>query len=833
MLRILIAGFSVISLLAYDATAGEAGAVRQGDRPLRINRYRPDAWGVRQVEISNRSDASVKVITGGYFGGRPLDYYSRAVEIPANASRYVRFPVRAAAAEDGMLRWHSVLQSLDGESSRLLKAADDYVIDSEILRAVNEPVTCVIGDLYTDSAEHIESLTELAAVLRIASRLTRTTVELDASEAPETVEGFGAVDYVVLGSNAIVNSDARMAALRKWLINGGRMWVRLDLVDVDVVRTLLGQQLQLSVVDRTSLNDVELFHLRSGGPVEESQTFEYPVPLVRMLVGNVEVIHTVNGWPASFAVRIGKGRVVFTTLGGRAWVRRRTPEDRPVEAEYNSNLIARPSMGQLIDNLMLQQPSRSLTREDFQPLLSSEAGVRIPPRNTILTILGCFSVVFAAVGVWLHRRSGRKDVGSFDAGIFRWSRRPELLAGMGPIFAVLFAIPIVFLGQASRRSAPASVSIAEFVEVDPERATVKSNGAIAVYSPEGSEASFDSVRGRVLSPAVDRLDGSLRQRIQSDFGRTYWNDLTIQPGLQYLATEQNRTLTEEVSAEITFGPAGVIGELHLQGLASPEDILIATGNSHTLAVQVAEDGRFFAGNDQTLPPGTAVSGTLLTDRQSLHQDVYQKLLVRTDGSLYPLQPALFAWTTPTEADFVIPDGFRKSHAALAAIPLSFQAPAPGTHVSIPSPFVVFEVVQTENGGLSSSYDNRSRKWRESRFGSVTRLRVQVPDVLQPLTLIRGQLELRIQAPARSVLLKSGRPGSLQPVAQLRDAVGTWSWALEEDSLQTSDGDLYLEVSVSDPERPETNTRRDTDKTWRIDFMRLSLEGQTGTPNSND
>src|SRR5262249_58368469 len=70
----------------------------------------------------------------------------------------------------------------------------------------------------------------------------------------------------------------------------------------------------------------------TGGRPErgDAQEHKRPVEFARGLLPHRErVRYTVNGCPAWFSRPVGRGKVVFSTLGARAWYRLRKDNDPP------------------------------------------------------------------------------------------------------------------------------------------------------------------------------------------------------------------------------------------------------------------------------------------------------------------------------------------------------------------------------------------------------------------------------------------------------------------------------------------------------------------------
>ncbi len=757
----------------------------------------------------------------------------RESHIPARAVRRVSIPVLSAADDSGRIEWHPLLYAQEQGESVLLRASDDFRIDSEILYDPGESVTLVVADTFQESTERIDRLTELAAVMRIGMGQSRATIRIDAAQFPAVAEGLGTVDHIVLGSSTIAEFPGCLASLRNWLVRGGRLWIRLDYVRPQVVHDLLGDLLQITSVDQTSLLDVQLKNVRTGQMVGERRTFDYPVDFVRVVVDGVQVLHEIDGWPASFSADVGQGRVLFTTAGDRTWVRPRTDADRPAESRRESHLIGLTAMTQLIDELTIQTEEPTWGADALRPFLSAQVGYRIPDRQVILMSLSMFCILLLAAGIWLHRRKRHtadteRDRGSAGGLLRDWLQRPESLAVLGPVLALTFAVPIAFLGQFSRRAVPPGIHLAEFAQVNAGGMHVHSTGLAAVYSPNGLSADFPSSRNRLLIPSRDRASGTVRRLIRTDYGTMRWDDLSVPAGLNFFSAEQTTDLSDPVSASVRFGPEGPEVRLTTGPFVNPEDPVLVTHSSHALGIDhtAGHGGQFAASAVRVLDRDTFIFGSLLSDRQSLRQTLYRRLLMPKNGPRFFRRPTLLVWMQQPHSDFEPPSDFRTTHTVLTAVPVTFEAPAPGTEVVIPSPLVEMESVRGQDGSFSPAYDRRAGEWRESSADTRTLLKFRVPDVLNPITFHRGQLEFQIRAPGRDVNISAGRREDLKPLISLTSPVGVYNSVLDSETLlRVDDGAVFVEVHVTGV-RSGKRSSAVTDGSWKMEFIRMHLEGRT-------
>src|SRR5262249_28141206 len=190
------------------------------------------------------------------------------------------------------------------------------------------PEAAPFGELPRPDSPSAEAVL-LARTFRHACGLDQIVYALEGGTLPPTAEAFDGIDHFVVASGRLARDPAGLRALRRWLERGGRVWVMLDRVGPDVVAPLLGEALDFEVVDRVGLTTFEVLMQPAGrAPPDPPQHHERPVEFVRVLLPPGErVRHTVEGWPAWFTRRVGRGTVVFTTLGPRGWFRPRTRGD--------------------------------------------------------------------------------------------------------------------------------------------------------------------------------------------------------------------------------------------------------------------------------------------------------------------------------------------------------------------------------------------------------------------------------------------------------------------------------------------------------------------------
>ncbi|MEO2024499.1 MAG: hypothetical protein ABGZ23_01315 [Fuerstiella sp.] len=788
-------------------------SVLQRTSPAIILRFRPGAWGVAGVELVNHRDQPTEVVTGLYFDEAPMTQFSRRAWLPGNSRRLTWIP--ALPPDDGRkeLRARHFLYSNADDSRTLVRAANELLFEAETLALREPPITVIVDDWYVDDEASLAESKELAITMRLAARYTRVVIEVDADSVPAFHEGLNAVDHIVLAGDQIADSPTGLASIRTWLQNGGRLWVLLDQVKMSTVELLLGDAVEITEVDRVRLTEIQFRNTLKDELCGSLRTYEDPIELVRVIAPDAEITHEVNGWPAAFRQNISHGRVLFTTLGAKAWWRPRLVEEQVHELDRNGSFIAIQALEEVADYLTRPLDPPPLTPADFEPFLSGDIGYRIPGRGTVLTFLGAFWIGLLGMGFWLLRIA-----------------RLERLALVGPILACLAAVPLVVLGERARNAIPPKAAIAEVVHVGPGTHSIHSTGVVAMFVPEPTDVHISAHHSRLLTPRRERLEGEVRQMMWTDLDDWQWEDLTLPTGLHFATTHQHTSTATALRATATFGPSGVSGKLASGPYAKAADALIATKTQHAIAIHLQPDGSFSAGQSDLRAPGFYLTDTFLTDEQRRRQRVYQAMLrPRLDFS-YPNRPMLLAWTRPAEASLTFPEEMQQSRSALLCVPLEIQSPPPGTDVFVPSPFLTFETIATADGTKSTAHDVRTGQWQKTSFPTVTMLRFLVPKPLLPLELTRGTLFFRIRAPLRTVSLASGAATELMEVGSLENPVGSYEFPIQHpDGLQLdNDGALHVQLNVSDLQLQETEDikLKEIDRSWKMDYIRLELFGRT-------
>jgi hypothetical protein len=165
---------------------------------------------------------------------------------------------------------------------------------------------------------------------------------------------------------------------------------------------------------------------------------------------------------------------------------------------------------------------------------------------------------------------------------------------------------------------------------------------------------------------------------------------------------------------------------------------------------------------------------------------------------------------------------RWSGAALVAVPIEVERPAPGTRVLIPESFLPYQSVRPEEFALL--YDPKKGAWVSARtLPAKTMLRFQVPRELLPLEIDRATVSLDISAPGRPLEILAGL-GRNEVLATRVSPLGRLRIQIDRPEVLQPDaaGGVYLGIAVGDSGQA---AKGKTVAEWAINDLRLELAGR--------
>ncbi len=812
---IVLASLTAAAQVGAQAAAGSDTPVRfnQLGGAAGLNQYMPQAWGVVGVSVANQEDQPVDVLAAFAFSRDPDVQFARRIWVPPRAERRTWVPVktpRLPRSQETVACYGMLIEDRSG-AEVVLRDSQAEVQHSSLLRVNhNRPVTGVlVGDEAPDSdSDDPDYAYEAVIALRTSRGHKRGLALIRARDLPPLRDVLDGLDQLVLWDDCFADDVAILTTLRAWLNDGGSLWIMLDRVDFAGVERLLGETFTCQLVNRVALDQVaiesaEPLHPTAAAAAAES--YEQPLDFARVIVTDMQVTHKVQGWPAAFWRPVGRGRVVFTTLGAQAWICRATAQRTRWDPERMTDFEPKPVLEELP---LIQARTPPLGRPElFRDYLAERIGYRIASRGPVSAILGLFCAGLLLAGVVLARR-----------------RRLEHLAWISPGLALLAAVPLAGLGWRSQRTIPATVGQAQFLEVAEGADQVTASGLLACYDPAPAMAAAGARLGGVFEPEATPETRTTRRMVWTDLDQWHWENLRLTAGLRMAPFHWSSDLPERLEVRGTFAAEGFVAHWTGKTLALADAVLAVPGQP-CLAVR-AEGPRLLARPGDVLARGRYVEDRWLSDEQRRRQAVSEQMLRPEAEEVRELPgPLLLGWSDAVDMGFQFPRHQAQFGTALWSLPLKIDRPAGGTSVVIPSPFLPFAAVNrptTEN--QSSLYDRRTGVWIPSQKPTETWLRFQVPAAVLPLRIERARLMLQITAPSRTVQIVRRAGERTQPLHTADNPIGQVELTLDGATLPELDaaGRLLLGLLVGATADEGAGARASV---WKIDSVQLEIAGQ--------
>ena len=801
-----------ICLLPASPAVGQPTARLDGLLPAGPRTTLTEGWGSLHFTLTNFAPAERQMRVTAFFPSHPDVQYAREVWVPGESkvSGWVAVgPVPPQASELGRDIQFQLYDRVGETWQQVANTGDEKLRARIVPYRRREPTTAVYTDLNADAPPDAAGPQAVlfARVFRQAAGMSEHVGEVGELFLPPSAEGFDGLDLFVLASDRLTQDPAGLRAIRQWVERGGTLWVMLDLVHPETVAPILGGDLRFQLVDRTSLTAVTLKAVGDATMKVETRTFDRPVEFVRVVPGQADTpLLEVDGWPAAFSRRLGRGKVVFTTLGGRAWHRPRTARERRSEFEHHRDLpVELPALERLTLALTPDPETRTLDPKEFAPMLTADIGYTVVGRPTAVLILGGFVCGLIALAVWVTR-----------------SRHPLVVGWLGPVIAVLAAGAFVAVGTSVRRAVPATEGMVAVVDVTPGTQEASAVGLFAVYRPTSGETRLGSAHGGIVELNTAGLEGQARRRVQTDLDSWHWESLNLPGGVR---TGPFRTAipTGPVSAVARFGPVGVEGRLSTGIFKNPADAILLTPAREPVAVHLSADGTFTSGPTDLLPAEQFLADTVLTDRQRRRQEVFRTLFGKGVPKHLDGRDVLLVWAELGDLPFHFDGAERSVGQALLIVPLEFDRPAAGGTVTIPRGLIPATVL---NQG------RRTAVMTTAPHAVELPLRFQMPPSLLPLTLDKAALHLRVRAPSRRVSVWADADGQRVPLYDGVNPLDPIRVELTDPRLLRldADGGLTLTLAISDPvaepgDKTEKSSKNAAENAWKIESLTLEASGR--------
>ena len=781
----------------------------------------PDKWSLLPITVTNGKSEPQELLCSTYFGDDSTLQYGRRVWAPPHSILHLEQPVKVPKSDSAKiqsLELHSLVMDLSSDSRALLRNdVGNLRHDNTILVAKRIRSTAIISREPEYSIDTRDEVADLITACRVATDLTNEFTRIDELFMPADESGLEVFDHIVLADDRITNDFSGMTTLRRWLNNGGHLWVMMDRVKPETLSLLIGDEFRGYAVDRVSLTSFQVDETPNAadpkGRVGEPMNFDDPVELVQMVVDGFEVSHHVNGWPVAMTMTCGEGKLLVTTLGQRGWMKKHpdgTP--RPNDPLKVSEFRPTSQMLNVADSILRLRQPELLTPNSVEPIVREYIGYKIPSWSVVVGTLIGFTIGILAVGFWLMR------IGKL-----------ELLVWIGSVMAIAVTFFLIESGRANRMAVPPTIAIFQLIEAIRGTDEMRSDGVLAVYQPEGSQAEIKVSEGGHMIPDMTGMEQSSRRMVTTDLETNYWENLPQPPGVRSTSFERATTNPKRMSAYVTFDQQGLTGKIEGE-VKSVTDAMVATREGR-LALTIGSDGSFTGRGEDVLDKGQFLVASLLDDEQSRRRRTLKELLDNPKRRDYPSSPQLMFWSDSNANGFQFGEGLRLQGSSLYAIPIIIERPKTGTEIVVPSPFLSYVNRSNPDGSQSASLWNPATlEWQKKSGPGQTWLSIQVPPELLPLSSRRARLDLNVSGPIGKFELLGLDGANEINLHTVTNPVGTFSIDVSNPAALriNDDGLLYLGVRAGQTDEATGSGGGASGKAnyWLIESLSVQLWAET-------
>jgi hypothetical protein len=789
-LLLLVAGLSG-SPCAADEPAG-TGIERFNLSTGGTGLYRPGKWGLIKVSLANPQDRDVELLATTHLLDDPTLQYGRRLWMPPKSRLSTWHPLLMPPLDEPGQKFFDlrsmVLVESGGADAMATNEFGSMQFDQGFRVAHDEQSTAVIVGRGEPDSGGYEWTTpqDVVTTARLSRGLFHNVTLLGDPLVPAGEELLDSLDHLVIASDRILPDAAGIAAIRRWVASGGRLWIMADRVSNGLLAALLGDDDTVTEVDRVDLTSVSI-DMGSWSVVgsQFERDLERPARFVRVIVENMEVEFFVNGWPAAFRKPHGDGKILVTTLGGDGWVSPRTSSDpvAPGGKDFQTPFVPSSPLSQMALEFFTPRPPPPIPRELAEEQVRQMIGYAVPQRSLVLGTLMAFTGLMLVIAVWLGRRG-----------------RLELMALVIPGLAVTASVVLLGAGWNNRSTIPASTAIVQWVQAVPGTDDIRSSGLAGLFENESPMRQLSGSQGGWMTPEMAGLEGTTRRLVWSDIDDWRWENLSSKPGLRMVAFQTAGHMDKAVEAVAEFSSNGVTGKLALPAGVIPEDVVIATSRGR-MGVGIQADGSLTAASDAVLGADQYMSASVLSDEQQRRSRMLSQVLAPVPGANRSPLPVLFVWTKPWDLGTSLVRGSDTVGSALVSVPLRWQRPAAGSSISIPSPFLpVREVPGPDGLRPTGLYDVRTEKWAEKSGAATSWLAFTVPGHLLPLDVKSARVTIKVLGPLGRLELSAWGGERLHSLKVWETPVGTLTHDISDPQALKLDprGRLLIRVDVGRP-----------------------------------
>ncbi len=814
----------IAGIIAPLPSVGQDQTIAQTLATLSVNpggmqRQVPGRWAILSVNGTNPTERDTEETVSVTMGNHKDIQYARRIWIPAGGSRKGWLPVWCPDdIEPGQLLMdmHSIhlresrgVESFQSNVVGMPVSQRSLMVSTDESRAVAVFHSPSIKDaLANERVQDIANMINKGRDRTISANQQLGVIHFSEDFLPPSPVGLDSIDQFIIASDRIFNDSAAIDQLQRWVGSGGILWVMVDQLNSQNLRSLLGDEASFQEVDRVELNDFTMetvVSAASGGETtRETWSSETPVDMVRGFTVSAEVVCQVDGWPAAFVKPYGDGMIFFTTLGGPGWLKN---NDRTLAYQTLSQRIFSPRVKTI-------QPTAELAS-----FADNTIGYSIPSRTIVAIIFALHLVVVIGAGTWLA-----------------YGKRAQQLAMLIPGAALITALSFLILGKSQTAAVPSSIVTTQIVRNIPHSREANVHSVAAIYSDQSRPLVIESSPNTMTSLRDGALDGNAKRLLWDDTGRSQWLFVTQPPGVvRHLQSDSVITLESPWKVTGTFTPQGFEGQLAGLDGSRVEDMLILANPAPSLALNQSQSspGLWIGGRDDILATGQYVHSEIISDIQRDRQKLIRQIL-NAEKPLFGTGPVALLWTDSIDSGITFDKDFVRQGSALASVPIEIKGTASGSEFSVPASFIRIEPYLGERG-RSTIFDPRTGRWIEMNKPAEADLRCVLPPQLLPCRLSRAHLTIKLSAPSRTFAVKALIDGQFTTVHTKQDPTGVLALDIEDpNALQLdAEGGLVLSLSIS-PSEEELKASAEVKSgdqlvepsrsAWQIEYLHVEVQG---------
>jgi len=784
----------------------------KGIRVVPYSRPRPGRYftfGVNVENIANEEQAGLVVARiEGAIG------YEAATEVHVQAGRSYGVDLHMRVPEDFALgsnfEINVSLNSLGANQPVLLNPAGQPMIDSLRLSVPDKTMVTAIlleddppvsPEWYWPQNESLMSY-ELISATNADSYEPCQLLTIYDEKLPSQMVEWDSVDAVVIGREGPMRDETAMASMAQWLAAGGRAWIMFDAINEANLDSILPDGMTCQYIDKVDLTDftVEIQSAFSTPESERTVRVDEPVSMRRVIQTGGTVAVSINDFPAAIWYKVGKGRLLVTTLDARGWM---IPRNKALaDLENNPSFQPQSWTKRLYDQLYdIRELSSPMEKAEVLYTLK-HIGNPILNRSFVLTLVFGFCAALGIAGgiCWCSEK---------------WSR----LGWLVPLLSLAASTPLLIASYRLQREVPDTSAHLQIIEALPGSRCIQGIEWTTTY-----KAGSDLAK---LSADGDAITTWPQSSQQSDLRRLTWNDRnrwllssSAWPGGLWQLQTRFNVPPQRLDVNATLDRQGLSIQMPSEWTQSLEDsVLMYHPGDPAICSRIQAGATFRVPNGNATMDQSWLGDAIVNDEQARRDEVYRQLPARGSEFAYPSYPALMGWTPLWPSPVSWSDGRNERGAALVILPVNLQPVATGEEVMVPHTVIKLEAPNQ----TSTIFSNLSGLWpNETTLQVAVPIRFILPKQVCPIKATELTFDLQLRAPQRDVRIVSQAPNAAKPIADLHSPLGAMRIRTSDPAvlLDAEDGSLDFTIDIGGALNDATGAVG----IWQIDYVRLSVTG---------